>query len=238
MTMPTNRLWAYAGIIALVCFASSVFADSIPVNLTLTSPPPGPSRDGIYISPYTANINGVSTTIICDDFLDDTVAGGSWQATVNNFGSLGNALFAGNPQGYGQAAWLTLQLLAQNPGSAQQAYYSYAIWAVFAPTQVRAWLNNYHDTAAYNAIFGSNGIMASVPTSFQPGQFSNFTIYTPYNVLGATCSVAGSCRAQEFLAVRVPEGGSEMLYLLLGALAFSGAIFLRIHSREIGGRTP
>jgi hypothetical protein len=86
--MPTNRLWAYAGIIALVCFAPSVFADSIPVNLTLTSPPPGPSRDGIYISPYTANINGVSSTIICDDFLDDTVAGGSWQATVNNFGSL------------------------------------------------------------------------------------------------------------------------------------------------------
>jgi hypothetical protein len=231
--MWTTHRWLYAGIFVLMCFASTVFADT--VTVTLTSPPPGPYRDGIYVSPYTANINGIPTVVICDDFFDDTAAGQTWQATVNTFSTLGNALFSSNPQGYNQAAWLTLQLLTRTPGSAEQAYYSYAIWAVFAPGQVTAWLNSYHDTAAYNAIFGTNGIVASVPTSFQPGQFSNFEIYTPYNAHGATCSSAGNCLAQEFLAVQVPEGGSEIVYLLLSALVL-GAIFLRLHFKEIGGR--
>jgi hypothetical protein len=232
-----RRFWLFVGMVALLCFTSPVFADSIPVNITLTSPPPGPSRDGIYVSPYTANINGVSTTIICDDFFDDTPVGGTWQATRNNFSNLGRALFASNSQGYDEAAWLTLELLKQTPGSAEQAYYSFAMWAVFDPPGVKSWLNSYHDTAAYNAIFGTNGILAGIPTSFQPGEFSNFAIYTPVNASGTVCSTPDSCPAQEFLAVSVPEGASQMVYLLLSALVGAGAMLFRRHSNETGAHS-
>ncbi len=44
--------------------------------------------DGIYMSPYTALIDGVPTTVICDDFTAEVTLGESWQTNMSSVASL------------------------------------------------------------------------------------------------------------------------------------------------------
>src|ERR1700761_4288255 len=96
MTKAVSRF----SLLALLLFGFSVSsskADTI-ASMKLTSA--GSNTDyGIYIGPYTATVNGVSTSAICDDFSDATYVGETWTATLSTYPTLTSVKFdtgAGN----------------------------------------------------------------------------------------------------------------------------------------------
>jgi hypothetical protein len=214
----------------LTCVAAHVLAGA---SLTLTGAGSYTVLDGVYISPYTATVNGVvNTPVICDDFVDDVYLGENWNTTVGTVGSTTTGLFGQeNTQGYGEVAWLSEQLL-QNPSNAGAI--SYAIWSVFEGGAVKSWLNAYGDTTTYNAVFGTiattgnNGLLAqaaaAVPNAAASSNFSNVTVYTP----DPSCRPGTCGQAQEFLVVNkvtTPEA-STVANLAVDFAAFGALLFV------------
>ena len=210
----SNQKWWGVTAIALLCFVPSAFADS--GSLTLTGAGNN-VMNNVYVGPYYATVNGVAnTTVICDDFADDSVVGHSWNFSTNNFSTLGSALWGNQATNYESAAWLTLQMLSLNgkPGNnTQVGYLSFAIWSLFDKSALTG-LNS-------TQLAGVNAWLAKVPGNLTAGMFSNFVILTPQN-----CT-PGSCPGQEFFQMTMPDGGSTAMYLLLAGLACFGAIFVR-----------
>lgn len=225
----------------LLCWVPGAFAGT--VNLQISNPPSNNVLDGIYVGAYSATntATGSPTQIICDDFKDDSNFNAS-NYTVHNFGNfVGTVWGSGAATLYQDAAWLTLGML--NQSGAQQGYYSYAIWAVFDPSDVANWLTKYGDVTACNTVFGSGswgqsgctahsgGLLASAAgQQYYQGEFSNFLILTP------TCSAGpGTCQEQEFFQLMpVPEGGSTAAYILLVAVFCGGAMFYSRRSTATG----
>jgi hypothetical protein len=213
--------------VVLLCMAGSAIAGT---TLTLTGAGSYIGLDGIYISPYTATVNGVpNTPVICDDFVDEVYIGESWNTSVGTVGTPSVGLFGPeNTQGYGEVAWLSEQLLA-NPSNAGAI--SYAIWSVFEAPAVTSWLLSptYNDTTTYNAVFGSGGWLAqaaeNVPNDAASANFSNVTVYTP----SPSCAPGTCGQAQEFLVVNplvsTPEASTvanlAVDFLGLGVLLFA-----------------
>jgi hypothetical protein len=252
-----RRFWPALLLLAFCCVVPCSFAQ---VNVDVTSAG-GFVRDGIYMSPYYATIDSEkNVTIICDDFADETYLNTSWKGTLTSFSNLASNLgstvwgsWLGSPAGgsvsastiytlYQEAAWLTESLLSLVPptGTANQANYSFAEWAVFDPNGVLNWLKAHNDTAACQAVFGNNctSIVASAGSllyasqqNYGSGNYSNLAILTPL-VNGKVCTPAisgrGNCPAQEFFAVvTAAEGGAAALYLLLAAAVCFGAMYIR-----------
>jgi hypothetical protein len=239
--------WLMMG--ALLCLAPNLFAGT---SLQINNPPSNNVLDGIYVGSYSATntTTGAQTQIICDDFEDESNYNNT-SYTVNTFNSLGNTIWGSTlmKQGdslaqittlYSEAAWLTLGMLQLT--GAQQGYYSYAIWAVFDPTDVANWLTQHGDSGACNSIFGAGSWGASGCTKgngglealaagqhYFAGEFSSFDILTP--ICG---SGPGTCQEQEFFEL-VPDGGSALGYLLLGGFSCFGAIFYSGRNRAKGG---
>jgi len=209
----SNLKWWGIAATVLLCLAPGAFAGS---SLTMTGAGSN-VMGGVYVGPYYATVNGVATTVICDDFKDDSVIGHTWNVTTNNFSTLGSALWGNQTVAYEQAAWLTVQMLAlsSNPSNnTQVGYLSFAIWSIF-------------DKAALNGLnasqwAGVNSWLNMIPANFTAGQFSNFVVLTPQGCTNGP----GSCPGQEFLQI-MPEGGAAASYLLMAGLACLGAMFFR-----------
>jgi hypothetical protein len=245
-----RSLWWMA--IAALCLAPLAVAQ----NVDLTSVQ-GSSYDGVYVSPYYATVNGVATTVVCDDFADESKLPSSWTAAITPFSSLNAGVGGlagtawGNVSGttfsmYEEAAWLTLQVLAQTPGSQGQIDYSYALWALFDPAGVAAFLDHggspsSTDIALCNEIFGggncttsnvvAGGLLSSAANqTYYAGEFSNMEVIAAIDAGGSVCTPGSTgltaCPAQEFIAV-VSEGGATLAYLFLAGLCCFGAMFLR-----------
>lgn len=193
-----------------------------PNNFCLTGVGNGNSLDGIYVSPYVATVNGVSTYVICDDFEDEVTVGESWTATSGVVGDPSTSGLFGslNSTGYAQVAWLAGQLITNLPTltSYQQDLLSYSIWSVFDPgtptTGVQGWLDANPGGLTWSAVQAE---VASAPTS---GNFSNVTVYTP---VGGTQTCCG--QPQEFLTVSTPEAPATanlaVDFLGLGVVVFA-----------------
>ncbi|MGH9395849.1 MAG: hypothetical protein ACRD18_03225 [Terriglobia bacterium] len=171
---------------------------------------------GVYVGPYTATINGVSTPVICDDFMDDTHVGESWNANVSTFPSLSNVHFeqgqSDQTKLYDEAAWLILQMTApanaSNPSTVGNI--QYAIWAIFDPSA----LNQISGSDLTNA---QGWLSQAQAQTFTSGEFSNFAVYTP----------TPSTPPQEFITYSTPEP-SVALILCANLLLFGlAAVFLR-----------
>lgn len=237
-------------LLVLCCFTPSTFAQ---VNVDVTSAG-GFGYDGVYMSPYYATIGSATNqTVVCDDFADETYLNVSWTGTITQFSNLASNLGStvwgayelslGNSASqivhwYDEAAWLTESLLSQPKGSLNQAYYSFAEWAVFDPTGVLNWLKSYGDTAACTAIFGNactsttagiGSLLYNAQQGYTTGNYSNLAILSPITN-GVVCTPAisgnGNCPAQEFF-VAVPEGGTTAMYLLLAFAACLGGVYFR-----------
>jgi hypothetical protein len=252
MKRSVRRFWP--AVLLFVSFlAPSTFAQ---VNVNVTSAG-GFGYDGVYISPYYATIGtATNQTVICDDFADETYLNTSWKGTITQFSNLASNLGStvwgswelsqGNStstimQWYDEAAWLAQGLLSQPKNSLNQAYYSYAEWAVFDPNGVFSWLGSQNDTNACNAIFGfactgvynntpaSGSILSSAQQNYASGNYSNLALLSP--VVGNVVCIPGisghgNCPAQEFF-VTVPEGGTTAMYLVFAFAACLGAIYFR-----------
>jgi len=211
--------WRLAAV-ALLCLASGAFAQN---SMTLTSAGSN-VLGGVYVGPYTATINGVSTQVVCDDWAHDTYIGESWSASVTSFSNLSvtqnsaawKLTSAQQTQYYEEAAWLFLQMFntgttCPNKGGNCVGDISYALWAIFDS----AALNNLtvgsadYDNAVYwmqqaQAAYNSNQLSTSL--------FSNFLIYSPtgnYSCSGGGCA---STPPQEFLVLKTPELSSVALF--------------------------
>jgi hypothetical protein len=240
----------YLAIVALFCFVPCAFSQEMQIN----DPPSNNVMDGIYVGSYSANdlTTGSSVQITCDDFKDNSDYNAA-NYTTNTFSTLGSTLWGSylmSPAGgndtlgqvtalYDDVAWLTMAMVKQT--GTEQGYYSYAIWAIFAPNEVAAWLTSYGDAAACNAVFGSSSSSASwgpsgctANTKYSNGlvetamgdsssvNTSNIIILTPKGCTNGP----GTCPEQEFIEI-VAEGGSAALYLLLAGMACFGAMFVR-----------
>ena len=234
--MRTGNLWFAMGAV-LLCFAPLALGQG-QVNINLTSAGNN-VMDGVYVGPYNATVNGQSTQIICDDFVDDSYVGESWTANVTTLSNLNGTKWGGMANAttlYDEAAWLATQMLSPTySGNATQVgYLAYALWAVFQPSAVKSWLGA--NSAAWLAVQG--WLNSAAGQQFTPGEFANFFIYTPDLGHSITCN-GGPCPTtppQEFFGfISAPEGGSTLVYLLLTTLACLAAIRFRSR-RQIDAR--
>jgi hypothetical protein len=213
------RNFGWGSLVVLALAVCSTFAWCQDDSVTLTSAGSDP-QDGIYMSPYYATVNGnANTTVVCDDFADESNVGTSWYASAISMSSLttknvGDTLWGswfGSAAGggfaastiitwYQEAAWLTLGLLSSPSNSSQQEYYSAAIWAVFDPNSVLNWFKSNGNTAGCQAIFGNNctsttasgsSLLALAENDYKTGNYSNLVILTPLTGKnGSICSPA------------------------------------------------
>ena len=257
MTRAVRAFW-WVAIAALSLAPWAIAQNNVLVTLTSAG---SYSDDGIYVSPYSATVNGVANTpIVCNDFSDDSRVGSTWNANITSFSSLSSSSIptawgavlgasAGTFQLYEEAAWLTLQVMQQGAGSQGQINYSYAVWAVFDPKGVANYLDNngkpsMANVALCNAIFGSGGcatwnvtggfLSTAQTNTYYNGEFSNVLVISPLvtNTTTVCKAESGNCPAQEFFQV-VPEGGAALAYLFLAGLCCFGAMFFRSR-RQIG----
>lgn len=242
MRMNVARIAYFISVVASLGFASSAFAQ---VNMQLTGVGQGNVMAGVYTSPYTGTINGVSASIICDDFTDDTFLKESWQATQLNVATLGATKFDYNQQtsqalpaqkqDYDAAAALAIQLLNTN-NSTTMGYLSYAIWDIFNDAAVSAWLASHGGSNIYNQAHSL--ATQYLAKNYSSGQylgvsFSNVNIYTPIPNTASGCPTT-PCQAnspQEFLTVTTPEASTPVV--LAGDLLVLLAVVVLFRRRTI-----
>jgi hypothetical protein len=226
--MRTGRnLWLAMGMV-LLCFAPCALGQQVNINLTSAG---NDVMNGVYVGPYNATVNGTSTQIICDDFVDDSYVGESWTANVTTLANLNGTKWgsmAGATTLYDEAAWLATQMLSPTySGNATQVgYLAYALWAVFQPSAVQSWLGA--NSATWLAV--QNWLSSAAAQQFTPGEYANFFLYTPNLNYSITCNgqPCPTAPPQEFFGfISAPDGGSTLLYLLVTMLVSLGAIWLR-----------
>jgi hypothetical protein len=185
-----------------------------------------------YVNPYAADINGVLTQVICDDYNDDSYLNETWTANVYSITDTSNTRntqkwglsAAQQLQDYTEAAWLATQLVsATDP--VVQGELSYALWSVFDSSAMP-------ELTSYSAAYGeaAEDYLAQAQSLYQSGQinlqqFSNVTIYSPNMSYPITCS-GGPCSTappQEFLVVRMLEAPTAIL-LIANLLAMLGIV--------------
>ncbi|MEO8657488.1 MAG: hypothetical protein ABI693_03420 [Bryobacteraceae bacterium] len=215
--------------VATVALCAAVpFAYADTVNMTLTSAG-NVVLGGVYVNPYTANINGVSSKIICDDFAAETWVNESWSANVTTIDQLGGtkwgSVYADATQRYNASAWLINRLLSA-ANATELGQVSFAIWGVFTPSAL-----NTLSTTDRNAAQGL--INQAMGNTYAAGTFSNFAIFTPIAGSATNCG-GGPCAAapQEFMGirkvVRADEASSTaLLGLNLLALIGFGLLYRR-----------
>jgi len=213
-----TRILVLVAAAAVLAFAPSSKADSV---MTLTGAGNNPAFN-VYVGPYTASINGVSTPVICDDFSDESFLGESWNASVTNLASVasGAPSFNSGTGNYSEAAWLTLQLLSA-PNNSEATAIQYAIWDMFDPSGVSSYLAGFSGGTSFLSDSSNvDGVQywlnVASGSSLNGSELADFSIYTPTSCISGQC-LTGSGLPQQFI-VYTPEP-SAILMLLMGLAA-------------------
>jgi len=235
MNSAVRKYWWLLAVVVLA-FAPASFAQ---VNMQLTGVN-GASAAGVYTDPYYGTINGVASTIICDDYADDTYFNETWKANATNLASAGTSttLKWSGTNGlstqtlYDAIAYLSTQMLSAASGEPQEAY-SFALWELTCKYG-SANLGNSCKTDPFSTISGQlatdaqNDLNAALGQTYTPGEFSNVTIYTPISGTQGMCgnNPCATTPPQEFIVV--PESSTIAMVSadLLGLLAL-GFFFRR-----------
>ncbi len=145
------------------------------------------TMDFASVGPYVASINGVSTLVISDDYIDFSRPGNKWTANVSKSSNLSHAQydFSAGLKGYEEAAYLGSELLAAYAAGnkTEEGELSYAIWGIFDPLALTALeLSNKTDWKAAESYL--NGALNK--------SYSNFQVYTPTGSSGTEFLVVQS----------------------------------------------
>ena len=196
--------------VSFMFLALPVFADTASMDLTGAG---SNVLDQVYIGPYTATINGVSTQVICDDYYDESFIGESWTANTSTFPSLTDAKFTSAPesQKYEEAAYLALKLLAAPVNSLEAGEIQFALWGVFDPSAITSLTSHNHGdglAASWYLTDAENNY-----STLTASQLGEFTIYTPDSNDPITCGnkPCASGPPQEFIAVKTPVPSTILL---------------------------
>lgn len=206
-----NKYFRAAAIIAF-CTAPLVRADT--VSMTLTSAG-SIVMGGVYVSPYTAKIDGVSQKVVCDDFAAESYVGESWTAHTSTFTDLSATKWgSGALTQYQQAAWLIDQLMVAP--STQLGYISFAIWGLFTPS---ALTTSGLTSTQLTAISGWIAQAQAGYTSYTSADYAKFIVYTPDAGSGVYGGKTG-LTPQEFIGIRAVPADEASAVALLAASMF------------------
>jgi PEP-CTERM motif len=198
------------------------------VSAQFTSANGQQDSSGNYISPYTATINGVSTTIYCDDFANHVSNGEQWTANLTNLasGNLSNTRYSAisntlstsattsatynGTQLYDMAAWLTTQFSPiGSAGYASNGDIQDTLWDLFNPNAVNTGVNPPKPS--------SNTYLYAAEKNYSGINAASFQILTNTSV-----AYNGEGQVQEFI-VATPEPSTVLLLGFgLVALAIAG----------------
>jgi hypothetical protein len=190
--------------------------------------------DGYYVGSYSATVNGVSTSVVSDDYADQTYLNETWNANSNSYSNLSFTKFASEYSStyvtmYEEAAWLTEQMVSP-ANSSQVGEIQYAIWSIFdASAMSNLWSYNLGD-----GIDADAWLLDAELQSYTTSEFSNFTIYTPANPSNASCGgkACPTGNPQEFMVMGgAPEPGS--LATLVADLALFACVALILRRRRL-----
>jgi len=161
--------------------------------------------DGVYVGPYTATINGVTTLVICDDYSHESYLNDPWWADTSTFPTLTDARFTGpnEIQNYDEVAYLAGILFGLSGDDAQADAVQFAIWYINDPTDVDS--TQCFGSADVDCV--SYWLSQASSQNFTPNEFTNLMLYTP----------VGGGNPQEFI-VETPEP-AVILLLAIGLLA-------------------
>jgi len=251
MNSAVRQYWFLLAVaMAVLAFAPASFAQA---NMQLTGVN-GANAGGVYTDPYNGTINGVSSTIICDDYADDSYFNETWQANATNVASAGSSstvkwigdgatvtigsgptLTMNTQTLYDAIGYLSTQMLGAASGEPQEAY-SFALWELtctYGTPNTAATLGKGCTTNPFSTISGQlltdaqNDLNAALSQNYTPGEYSNVEVYTPISGTQGMCGTnpCGTTPPQEFIAV--PESSTVVMVGadLLGLLAL--AIFFR-----------
>jgi len=117
---------------AVLVFASAAIAQTT-TSVTLTGTGDNATLGEVYVDPYTATVGGLAnTTVICDDWSNNSYVDESWMAAVINAATVGSSgdgpMFGNNQTLYNELAWLGSQLLANPTNATTQTEVSFAMW--------------------------------------------------------------------------------------------------------------
>jgi len=233
MNSAVRKYWLLLAMaMAVLAFAPSSFAQA---SMQLTGVN-GSSAGGVYTDPYFGTINGVSSTIICDDYADDSYFNETWQANATNVASAGSSStvkwigngdtvhLSGGPTLtmdtqtlYDAIGYLSTQMLGAGSGEPQEAY-SFALWELTCtygtPNAAAGLGKGCPTTDPFKTISGQlltdaqNDLNAALSQNYTPGEFSNVEIYTPIDGTQGMCG-SNPCTTtppQEFITV--PESST------------------------------
>ena len=224
---------------AFLCLAQWAMGQPV-VTMQLTGPPPGPSMAGVYTSPYAANINGVSSLVICDDFTTDvSTSTPAWQAYVTSMPNLPTSAVkfddgsaSQQETDYATAALLAEEIMTQDQstqaGQYQAGVLSYALWGLFYTPLLTSYQVNCTSNHSYGCLTSQELTDATNALSYAEGhagsylQYSNVNIFTPEPNKGVS---------QEYMTVSTPEP-SAFAFLTVYLATLVGLFFLL--KRRIG----
>lgn len=205
-------------VVSLLVAISSYPALAGSVDVTFTGSSGQQDSSGYYISPYSATVNGVNTTIYCDDFANTVTVGENYTANITNLGSgdLSNTRYGsitqtlatqnGGSQAfnglqlYEMAAWLTMQFTANG---ASNGDIQDTLWDLFNPNSL--------DPGVKPPQPSSNTWLYAAEqnySSINPNNFYILTNVAPVNMSG---------QVQEFLFTPEP---SSLLLLASSLIVF------------------
>jgi hypothetical protein len=204
---------------ALIVLPSAVMADT--VDIVMTSAGVDTSH-GVYISPYYATVNGgPTTTVICDDFTDDTYIPESWTATVYaGSGVLTGTRMAGLSgftgadlyRAYDAVAYLALRLQSEGADPTARAITSFALWDIFLDSSVTTWLSG--DAAFLGQVQTLANEARTSALGASAGLRSILTVYsTPISNISG-----GHALPQEFISTPEASAPAFLAFDLLGLL--------------------
>lgn len=202
---------------ALAFAALSVQLSAATVSVTFTGSNGQKDNSGNLISPYTASVNGVSTTIYCDDFANTIANGQTYTANETNlasgnlsltrYGAISSTLATTNGKQtfdgqelYEMTAWLTTQFSANSSaaGNIQDT-----IWDLFNPAS---------NSKVNPPTPSSNAWLFAAESNYSSLNSSGFSILTNTSV-----TLSGSGQVQEFvMAVPVAQAPEPASMGLLG----------------------
>ena len=231
-----RKSWNIGNVVLFLALCGGPFAaicEASTLQAQMNNPPSNNILENVYVGPYSfTNLsNSSSFQMICDDFKDETNFNPATY-TVRSFdpNNLGGTVWGSMQNAaalYEQAGWLAAGMMTKTGFT--QGEYHFALWAVFDPADVIAWLKNFGDGAGIcNDVFGAGnncgstnitgGLLLQAEQNYSSGNYSNMLILTP------PCT-GPSCSEQEFIMFNAPDGGSASMYLGLAGIACMAAVY-------------